>query len=588
MFTFDSKLTMACSAAVLALAMTACSSSSDDDAPVASNVPEVVEPEVVEPEVVEPEPTDLEKAQTAASMAMDAAKTASDDAEADAVEAEMAVMNLATHQTNGMAKMYADQARKAADYAMAEYMKAKAASDGANAADATLSSALEGKINAEAAKTVADGHAVTADEKGAMATERALMELMIDGTMKMVGTTTIDAKAGALSKTADDATELTGLLKDLNPEHSDAVVAGVPFGVATDPDADTEYVQGVAPRSFAIGKTLDSSDDTARLMIVTKYSGSKQVKVYARSTADTFAGDQTGTKLGYFSSAVGAPLTTDDKKLKGLGVYTRVGIDETLEESDQVPAADATTFESKTVYSHDATPMDLMDPLTYYVVHEKSEVGGITTYTYRVVDVLVESSDDITEGIVDPLGAQVTATITEAADYEHIHFGVWAGLGEADKKGAQTIADLGIGFVQNFSKEGMTSIGGDKEDMPNSGSATYEGDWVAAVQSMDVDGDDGSISLQYGTSELTANFAKGTIAADLANLADLEGTIAGNAFSGTKATVKANTLDLDATGTFTGEFSGGFYGASAAEAGGVFDFSSAKEGAFRGSFGGNK
>ena len=48
MFKLDSKLTMACSAAVLALAMTACSSS-DDDPPVASNVPEVVEPEVVEP-----------------------------------------------------------------------------------------------------------------------------------------------------------------------------------------------------------------------------------------------------------------------------------------------------------------------------------------------------------------------------------------------------------------------------------------------------------------------------------------------------------------------------------------------------------
>ena len=575
MFKLNSKLTMACSAAVLALAMAACSSSSDDNPPVTSSTPPPVGDGGPDPVL-----TDIEKAQAAASMAMDAAKTASDDAEADTVEAETAVMNLATHQTNGMAKMYADQARKAADYAMAEYTKAKAASDAANAADATLSSALEGKINAETAKTMADGHAVTADEKGAMATDRAAMELMIDGTMKMVGTTTIDAKAGALSKTADGATELTGLLgKDSQPTHTDAPVPLVDFAAVADAP-DTAYVQAVAERSFGIGKTLDSSDDTARLMIVTKYSASKHVKVYSREVASA-TGELMGTKLGYHTSANAGDGVTNDQKMKGLGVYVLAvnvtGTADALEASDQVPDAAADTFESKTVYSHEAT---------HYVVHEESKVGGTTTYIYRPVSVLVNSLNANNDGT--PELGQVTATITEAADYEHIHFGVWAGLGTAAKDGSQTIADLGIGFVQNFSKEGMTSVGGDKEDMPNSGSATYEGDWVAAVQSMDVDGDDGAISLRSGASELTANFAKGTIAADLANLADLEGTIAGNAFSGTKATVKTNTLDLDATGTFTGEFSGGFYGASAAEAGGVFDFSSAKEGAFRGSFGGDK
>ena len=35
-----------------------------------------------------------------------------------------------------------------------------------------------------------------------------------------------------------------------------------------------------------------------------------------------------------------------------------------------------------------------------------------------------------------------------------------------------------------------------------------------------------------------------------------------------------------------GEFSGGFYGAKAAEAGGIFEFSSESSGAFRGAFGG--
>ena len=47
---------------------------------------------------------------------------------------------------------------------------------------------------------------------------------------------------------------------------------------------------------------------------------------------------------------------------------------------------------------------------------------------------------------------------------------------------------------------------------------------------------------------------------------------------------------LDASADFEGSFSGGFYGAKAAEAGGVFDFASEDNegGAFRGAFGGRK
>ena len=32
---------------------------------------------------------------------------------------------------------------------------------------------------------------------------------------------------------------------------------------------------------FDIGKTIDSSDDTARLMLVTHYAGTRMVKVYS-------------------------------------------------------------------------------------------------------------------------------------------------------------------------------------------------------------------------------------------------------------------------------------------------------------------
>ena len=66
-------------------------------------------------------------------------------------------------------------------------------------------------------------------------------------------------------------------------------------------------------------------------------------------------------------------------------------------------------------------------------------------------------------------------------------------------------------------------------------------------------------------------------------------TIDNNTFSGNKATVGAGS-GLEAGGTFMGTFSGGFYGDKAAEAGGVFDFTSdgATAGEFLGAFGGDR
>ena len=72
-------------------------------------------------------------------------------------------------------------------------------------------------------------------------------------------------------------------------------------------------------------------------------------------------------------------------------------------------------------------------------------------------------------------------------------------------------------------------------------------------------------------------------------MATLSGDIAGNTFSGDEASDITDTR-LDADGKFTGEFSGGFYGAKAAEAGGVFAFTSEDQeaGEFSGAFGANK
>lgn len=186
--------------------------------------------------------------------------------------------------------------------------------------------------------------------------------------------------------------------------------------------------------------------------------------------------------------------------------------------------------------------------------------------------------------------AEVTANIPEVNEYKYIHFGVWAGLGEAEKDGTQELSDLGIGFLQDYKGVGLTPIGGSNTDMPNSGMATYEGDWVAAVQEADEDGN-GAISLEVGAASVTADFGDAEITATLTGLATLEGDISGNEFYGEKATVMDdNGLDLDSGGKFTGYVAGGFYGDSAAEAGGVFDFASEdmEEGAFRGAFGADK
>ena len=180
-------------------------------------------------------------------------------------------------------------------------------------------------------------------------------------------------------------------------------------------------------------------------------------------------------------------------------------------------------------------------------------------------------------GELDLVG--VKAPIPMAKKYDHIHFGVWAALGDAAKDGTQKLADLdlAIGFVQNISGSGVT----DKQGI---GIATYNGDWVAAVQRQTSAGTS-AITLDDGAATLTANFGKDKFTAALSGLATLEGTLANNGFSGMTAKAISHA-DLDDTGTFTGSFSGGIYGDKGEEAAGVFDFSGGEAGSFRGAFGG--
>ena len=514
-----------------------------------------------------------------------AAMTASGEAVTAADAAMAEVVNLATMQTGATAGGLADEAQTAADNAMAAYMLAMAASEAAAEAE-DVTAAVTARLDAEAAQKSAEMYAKMAKDNGAAAETAAMAELMIDGKDKNVGGTSLNADDGSLTKTTNGVSVITGRMMGSDPMHTVAAVTGVMYELDGDDDTvgnqPTAHVQGVAAHMFSTGRTLDTSDDMARLMLVTHYAGSKSVNVYADNFGEA---DPTSIKAATIQTMGQATANTEDDifvPLKLVGTYYRAG-DGTGNElvASQVVPEDA---KSKQVYSYvdDQNNDDVADDETVYVVLlGMNTVGtptGSPTYTYQVVDITAAAAVDADDAVVQ---VQVTAKIPEATEYKHIHFGVWAALGAAEKDGSHEPSDLGIGFVQSIG-DGLTGA-----DMPNNGTGNFSGNWAAAVQKADDDGN-GNISLLNGVADVTANFSKATINVGLTGLAALEGAIDTNTFSGTKATVAAdNTYSLDSTGKFTGSFSGGFYGTQAAEAGGVFDFTSedAEDGAFRGAFG---
>ena len=573
------------------LALGGCSSGSD-----APPEPEVTEP-MPDPD---PEPTDLETTQMAAKAAADAAKMASDDAATAASGANAATANSATLQTGAMAEMHAMNAGKYAKMAMDAYMAAKAASDAAAAA--TLASAAGGALeDAKDAQKEAEDAAKMASDYAMKATDAAKMELMIDGTMKRVGETTLDAgAANNVSTTGSGATEqkvVTGLISSLTTTGPATYGRA---GVDANPTVPTAYkspmVNAAERDDLKIGKEVDSADDAARLTIITAYAGTQTVRVYAddASGGTTFvritASDGTVTTAADGNEGTAADATTATLKPVGMFYHAENGAS-----GDGVnPGTDAAAIEpmgrttaDPPVQQGDTVAADTTAVQVYQVgggrsghailVSTDSVEGGNTTQTYRIVDIYDEVNRDGL-GVTGADGDEdvhVTAKLPAAMDYSHVHFGVWASLGEASKSGDQKITDLGIGFVQSIGD------GPSGSDMPNTGTATYTGNWAAAVQDAT-----GALNLRNGGADISANLDKGEITATLANLATLSGDIAGNAFSGTKASKISGKYGLDTGSSFTGSFEGGFYGAKAEETAAIFDFSSKNGGAFRGAFGG--
>ena len=503
-------------------------------------------------------------------------------------------------------------------------MHAKKAAAAATAA-ATVTLAVGAKNAAETAKGHAETAAKTADEKSKAAVAAAKGELMIVGTVKSVGGSSVDAAAGTTAVTtgtgANAKTVTTGLIRE--PMTTGATTDGRAAVPASAPLASTP-VAYVSPRVNAaargtvkIGKELDTSDDMARLLIVTHYVGTKTVQVYdeLEGTSDTnlhTRTDSDGTTYRVASDATtnAADYSADAVVLKTEGAYYRAraipaddgAISDTeglqaMGLSDGTPPVqqgDMVGADTKpvTVYSYTATGGSKV----YVVEDTRTVTDGLTTVSYQTVQIHVPVNRDgntatgLTTAEAEALGVgydlgdelvAVTARIPEQAAYEHVHFGAWASLGAAKANGDQSPSELGIGFVQSIG-DGLTGA-----DMPNNGTATYSGNWAATIQEADTDGD-GAFSLATGAAGVMANFTKDEITATLSGLATLEGAIAGNTFSGTKATATGGGLDTD--GSFTGSFGGGFYGAKADETAGVFSFTSAGDtaGGFAGAFGGQR
>ena len=492
-------------------------------------------------------PDVLDPIKMAASDAADAANTAATAARAAADAAMTATMNRATMQT-GDANSAADamDAGAHADTAEAEAGNAATASQMAQAAMDTATATPQ-RMAAEAARDAAmDARDMAVSAQGEAEAD-AMMELKVDGDTYSVGGTVLTRDGAGHDVTVNNEREITGLLDGMDIQTTGAAITGT--AAETGPPV-VAAIPGAAARTFDIGDVYDSADDEARLALIMRYAGTDTVTAYE---------DGSGTPSGTAPTTIDHDndADTDEIALRGAGTAL---LSSNLTVSGSI-AADAA---SATLYSYQAS--DATEP-TYVRRTGTSIDSGTTTYEYQVVNIRT--------------GAEIPA----AADYAHLNFGVWAGLGDADAtSGANDLADLGIGFVN--------ALGAMTDVMPNHGRATYNGNWVATVQAADADGD-GAITLQNGEATMEANFSRSEVDITLTGLATLEGDIDGNTFSGDgeATSVAATPLGgLTASADFDGSVQGAFFGTLGAEAGGVFDYSSDdnEDGAFRGAFGGKQ
>ena len=465
-----------------------------------------------------------------------------------------------------MAGGLAYEAHTAAGKAMMAYMDAKAASEAAAEAE-EVTAAVEARVMADAASANAVMYAKTASEKSIDAEAAAVRELMIDGKTKSVGDTSITVGTPMTSVTTTVASKSTPPV--VTGEINKITAMSDPVDAVTNPETDPLVIlkPSIAARNINIGVRLDDDDDSARLALVTHFIGTASVGgVYSGPGTPVVDGIPQAEHNAYDHDSDSA---TADPSPAVMIKMARGMFHETNNVDTGTVAMDA---KSTALY--------------YYDAPETNTPGAPLVRTWlRRTNTQTATDGTVTQNYIRYIADNVNAALANfpmMTAYKHLHYGTWNSL---DDKG-NAIDDLGIGFVTATSDGmGMTD-----DDMPNVGSADYNGHWVASVREADMEGD-GGISEQTGNSKMAASFEENTVMVDLIGLAKLDGMISGDKFSGTKASeVMAGEGRLDASGTFTGSFSGAFFGPKAAEAGGVFDYTSTdmKAGEFSGAFGGDK
>ena len=173
-------------------------------------------------------------------------------------------------------------------------------------------------------------------------------------------------------------------------------------------------------------------------------------------------------------------------------------------------------------------------------------------------------------------------------NFEHIAYGAWATV-EGPEGSDFTYRSLGDAYLIALD-DARTPI----TDMPAIGTATWLGQGTGFIR-----GHGGSVfERTMSDVTMTADFANAEMTVDMlfttGNSIALSGAIQGNRFSGTAfdvARVNQTGAGLIQAEGATARFSGGFYGAGAVEAGGVYEIVGGREqnpGRMVGTFGGRR
>ena len=576
----NARRALLCTAALLSLGLAACNTTGGTTTTTTTRTPAAPT-------------TELGKARAAAKAAMDAAKTQSDAAAVEAAKAEAAQMNIAMLQTGDpMAKTHAEAARAAARAAMTAYNTAKAES--AKAAAATTSTAaVVARIAAQAAQRTAQAQAKIAMDKAAAAVKAAGMEVKVtyddDGQATYrVGDVTIVPGAEKSTVTTNGVERVTGKIGPYTIARRSERTK-VTYRAKSGNTPERMAQPAVSRRSVTIGSITDSADDTMRLHLVDKYETSVAAK--KDGTVSVFRRNDNPSEPSnhIFIRATpeneDAPYGTFDQGDNKYVVKRATGVFYEVTGPDTTPSGKTGSGSlDKFTIEYDKDPQNTSDENGIY--YHDNENGERTWYKRVGVN---------TDGTSDPSGSGnygvryqyiktpvMNVRFPAAKSFEHLNFGTWAGL----KEDGDTLADLGTGFVSTLPDGTVTPTG----DMPNFGTATYEGGWTANFRAAKEDGE-GPITNRRADMTTIAKFGDNTLTTTLNDLATFKGDIDGNSFSGTDVSVKARpSYGLDNDGDFTGSFSGNFFGPKAEEIGGVFDITSegGKAGEARGAFGGRR